>query len=84
MYKVVFITLGCAKNTVLTEYMMGIITASNYILAEDCNEADVVIVNTCGFINDAKEESVNLILELIELKNINKKLKIVVLGCLVQ
>lgn len=84
MYKVAFITLGCAKNTVLTEYMMGIIISSEYILTEDYNEADVVIVNTCGFINDAKEESINLILELIDLKNTNNKLKIVVLGCLVQ
>ena len=75
MYKVIFITLGCAKNTVLTEYMMGVLDSSKYILTENHDEADIAIVNTCGFINDAKEESVNLILELIELKNINKKLK---------
>lgn len=84
MYKVIFITLGCAKNTVLTEYMMGVLDSSKYILTENYDEADIAIVNTCGFINDAKEESINSILELIELKSVNKKLKIVVLGCLVQ
>ena len=84
MYKVIFITLGCAKNTVLTEYMMGVRDSSKYILTENHDEADIAIVNTCGFINDAKEESINSILELIELKSVNKKLKIVVLGCLVQ
>lgn len=84
MYKVIFITLGCAKNTVLTEYMMGVLDSSKYILTENHDEADIAIVNTCGFINDAKEESINSILELIELKSVNKKLKIVVLGCLVQ
>ena len=84
MYKVIFITLGCAKNTVLTEYMMGVLDSSKYILTENHDEADIAIVNTCGFINDAKEESINSILEFIELKSVNKKLKIVVLGCLVQ
>ena len=84
MYKVIFITLGCAKNTVLTEYMMGVLDSSKYILTENHDEADIAIVNTCGFINDAKEESINSILELIVLKSVNKKLKIVVLGCLVQ
>lgn len=84
MYKVIFITLGCAKNTVLTEYMMGVLDSSKYILTKNHDEADIAIVNTCGFINDAKEESINSILELIELKSVNKKLKIVVLGCLVQ
>ena len=84
MYKVIFITLGCAKNTVLTEYMMGVLDSSKYILTENHDEADIAIVNTCGFVNDAKEESINSILELIELKSVNKKLKIVVLGCLVQ
>lgn len=84
MYKVIFITLGCAKNTVLTEYMMGVLDSSKYILTENHDKANIAIVNTCGFINDAKEESINSILELIELKSVNKKLKIVVLGCLVQ
>ena len=84
MYKVIFITLGCAKNTVLTEYMMGVLDSSKYILTENHDEADIAIVKTCRFIIDDKEESINSILELIELKSVNKKLKIVVLGCLVQ
>lgn len=84
MNKVAFITLGCAKNTVLTEYMMGVLKNSDYSTVDSIEDADCIIINTCGFIDDAKEESINTILELSELKRTSPNKKIVALGCLVQ
>ena len=66
--KVFFLSLGCDKNLVDSEMMLGMLEESGYIFTDDENEADVVIVNTCCFIGDAKEESVNAILEMAELK----------------
>ena len=65
--KVFFLSLGCDKNLVDSEMMLGMLEESGYIFTDDENEADVVIVNTCCFIGDAKEESVNAILEMAEL-----------------
>lgn len=83
MKKVAFVTLGCAKNTVLTEYMMGVLENSHYETTKDLENADAIVINTCGFINDAKEESINMMIELANLKK-NKHSKIISLGCLVQ
>ena len=78
-----FVSLGCVKNRVDTERMMGIIRDSNYEIVSNPREADCIIVNTCGFINPAKEEAINTILEMLELKQENLK-KLIVAGCLVE
>ena len=63
-----FISLGCDKNLVDTEKMLGILGKEGYSFVDDENEADIVVVNTCCFIGDAKEESINTILQMAELK----------------
>ncbi|MDP3684385.1 MAG: MiaB/RimO family radical SAM methylthiotransferase, partial [Ignavibacteria bacterium] len=80
--KVSVITLGCSKNTVDSERLMRQLKANNFKLKDDPNEADTVIINTCGFIEAAKEESVNTILNAIALKNEGKIKKVIVSGCL--
>lgn len=82
--KVAVITLGCDKNTVDSENMLGLLKQNNYQIVGDPSEADVVIINTCGFITAAKEESIDVIMEAIKLKEINPQIKIIVAGCLVQ
>jgi ribosomal protein S12 methylthiotransferase len=79
-----FISLGCPKNLVDSEVMMGILARSGAELVADAAEADVVVVNTCGFIDAAKEESVQTILEAAELKTSGRCRRLVVAGCLVQ
>ena len=79
-----FVTLGCAKNTVYSEYMMGLIEQSPYTLVENPEDANVIVVNTCGFITAAKEETINTILALNELKEDGKCEKLVAIGCMVQ
>ena len=64
--KVFVMSLGCDKNLADTEHMMGIMAADGYSFTQDEEEADVILINTCCFINDAKEESVNALLELAE------------------
>jgi len=78
------ITLGCSKNLVDSERLMGQLAACGYKLFHDADDVkgEIVIVNTCGFIGDAKEESVNMILELCEAKKRRKIGKIFVMGCL--
>ncbi|MCK9209821.1 MAG: 30S ribosomal protein S12 methylthiotransferase RimO [Ignavibacteriaceae bacterium] len=80
--KVSVITLGCSKNTVDSERLMRQLEANNFKLQSDPNEADTIIINTCGFIEAAKEESVNTILNAIALKNEGKIKKVIVAGCL--
>ena len=65
-----FISLGCSKNLVDSEVLMGLFEANNYEAIHDSDNprSDIVVVNTCGFIADAKEESINLILELVKAK----------------
>lgn len=82
--KVAIVTLGCEKNLVDSDMMAHLIDERGYELVEDPNEATVVIVNTCGFIDAAKEESVNKILEMGELKETGKLKSLVVAGCLTQ
>lgn len=80
--KVYFVSLGCDKNLVDSEHMLGLIS-SEYEITDDLSEAEIAVVNTCAFIKDAKEESVNTILELAELKSSNLKF-LVITGCLSQ
>lgn len=84
MSKVSFITLGCSKNTVDSQVMMGILDDSGHEITENLAEADFIVINTCSFINDAKEESINTILDIAELKDEYKDKKIIVTGCLTQ
>ncbi|GIP13852.1 30S ribosomal protein S12 methylthiotransferase RimO [Paenibacillus sp. FSL R5-0527] len=82
--KVKIVTLGCEKNLVDSEIMSGLIDRRGYSLVDDREDATVIIVNTCGFIDAAKEESVNTILELAELKESGKLKALIVSGCLTQ
>ncbi len=84
VFKVHFVSLGCDKNLADSEYMLGVLRIRGYAFTDDVNEADAVVVNTCSFILDAKEESINTILEMVELKKAGKIKAIVVAGCLAQ
>jgi len=80
--RISIVTLGCSKNTVDSERLMNQLKINDFELVDDPNMADSVIINTCGFIDAAKEESVNTILEAVNLKNHGKIKKVVVTGCL--
>lgn len=82
--KVKVVTLGCEKNLVDSEIMSGLVHGRGYTLVEDKEEATVIIVNTCGFIDAAKEESVNTILDMAELKQTASLKALIVSGCLTQ
>jgi ribosomal protein S12 methylthiotransferase len=77
-------TLGCPKNRVDSEVMLGTLAEAGYRLVQDPATAEVIVVNTCGFIESAKEESVEAIVELAEMKRAGRCKKLVVTGCLVQ
>jgi len=81
--KIGVVSLGCPKNLVDTEMLMGQFNASGAEFTNNVEDADVIVVNTCGFIDTAKEESINTILEMAQLKEQSDK-KIVVTGCLVE
>ncbi|MBP1155935.1 MULTISPECIES: 30S ribosomal protein S12 methylthiotransferase RimO [unclassified Paenibacillus] len=82
--KVKVVTLGCEKNLVDSEIMSGLIHERGYSLVSEKEEATVIIVNTCGFIDAAKEESVNTILDMAELKQTGQLKALIVSGCLTQ
>jgi ribosomal protein S12 methylthiotransferase len=84
MRKVHFVSLGCVKNRVDTEVMVGVAAAEGWQLVEEADQADVIVVNTCGFIGEAKKESIDTILELAEYKKLGTCEKLVVAGCLSQ
>jgi ribosomal protein S12 methylthiotransferase len=84
MPKVGFISLGCPKNLVDSEVMMGILERSGYELTSRADDADVLVVNTCSFIEAAQQESVDTILEMAEHKKFGRAQKLVVAGCLVE
>ncbi len=84
MTTVGFVSLGCAKNRVDCEMMMSKVRDGGFKLIEDAAMADVAVINTCGFIESSKQESINEILELAKLKEEGKIKKIVVTGCLAQ
>ncbi len=84
MKKVGFISLGCPKNLVDSEVMMGQLKQNGYQITADASEADTVVVNTCGFIDSAKKESIEAILEAAKLKSGGNATRLVVAGCLVE
>src|SRR3972149_6552580 len=82
--KIKVVTLGCEKNLVDSEIMSGLVHERGYSLVDDKEEATVIIINTCGFIDAAKEESVNTILDMAELKQTGQLKALIVSGCLTQ
>lgn len=80
--KINIITLGCSKNTVDSERLMRQLNANSFELVDSSDEADSIVINTCGFIDAAKKESINTILQAVELKKKGKIKKVVVAGCL--
>jgi ribosomal protein S12 methylthiotransferase len=84
MTKVGFISLGCPKNLVDSEVMMGQLKQKGYEITADAAEADTLVVNTCGFIDSAKKESIEAILEAARLKTEGKATRLIVAGCLVE
>ncbi|MGQ0541778.1 MAG: 30S ribosomal protein S12 methylthiotransferase RimO [Blastocatellia bacterium] len=84
MKKVGFVSLGCPKNLVDSEVMMGQLAEAGYEITNNAEEADTVVVNTCGFIESAKQESVDAILEATRWKTNGKANRVIVAGCLVE
>lgn len=84
MRKVLFISLGCDKNLADSEEMLGMLVENGYTLTNDETEAEVIVVNTCAFIHDAKEESINSILEMARYKTEGVLKALLVTGCLAQ
>src|SRR5450432_3935140 len=82
--KIGFVSLGCPKNLVDTEVMMGQLAARGHELTQHPSDADVIVVNTCSFIDPAKQESVDTILEMAEYKKTGRAQKLIVAGCLVE
>lgn len=84
MPKVGMVSLGCPKNLVDSEVMLGLLSRQGYELTPQAEDADVLVINTCSFIEPAKQESVNTILEMAEFKKTGRAKKLVVAGCLVE
>ncbi|HJB34154.1 MAG TPA: 30S ribosomal protein S12 methylthiotransferase RimO [Candidatus Blautia merdipullorum] len=84
MRKVLFISLGCDKNLADSEEMLGMLVENGYEITNEESEAEVIVINTCAFIHDAKEESVNSILEMAKYKENGKLKALLVTGCLAQ
>ena len=82
--KILFISLGCDKNLVDSEVMLGLLAEKGYQMIDDETQADVIVVNTCCFIHDAKEESIQTILEMAEYKKTGNLKALIVTGCLAQ
>ena len=81
--KVGFVSLGCSKNLVDTEKTIGIFKSNEYEIVNNPAKADIIVINTCGFIESAKEEAINTILEMAEYKKKNCKY-LIAMGCLVE
>ena len=82
--KILFLSLGCDKNLVDSEVMLGMLTSRGYEITDDENEADIIVINTCCFIHDAMEESIQNILEMAEYKKTGQAKALIVAGCLAQ
>lgn len=82
--KILFISLGCDKNLVDTEVMLGILASRGYEMTNDEQEADIIVINTCCFIHDAKEESIQNILEMAEYKKNGSAKALIVTGCMAE
>ena len=82
--KVGFVSLGCSKNLVDTEMCIGMFKRENFEIVTEPKKADIIVVNTCGFIQSAKEEAINTILEMAEYKKSGNCKYLIAMGCLVQ
>ena len=82
--KILFISLGCDKNLADSEEMLGLLTGNGHEIVDSEEEADAIVINTCCFIHDAKEESVNTILEMAEYKKTGSCHALIVTGCMAQ
>ncbi len=82
--KVGFVSLGCSKNLIDTEMCIGIFKKENFEIVTSTEEAEIIVINTCGFIESAKEEAINTILEMAEYKESGNCKYLIVMGCLVQ
>ena len=82
--RLLFISLGCDKNLVDSEVMLALLNEKGYVMTDNETEADIIIINTCCFINDAKEESIQTILEMAEYKKAGSCKALIVTGCLAQ
>ena len=82
--KILFISLGCDKNLVDSEEMLGLLREKNYSFTDDESEADIIVVNTCCFVNDAKEESINTIIDMAAYRTEGKCKALIVTGCLAE
>ena len=82
--KLLFISLGCDKNLVDSEVMLGLLDAKGYQIVDDETQADIIVINTCCFVHDAKEESIQTILEMAEYKTEGRLKALIVTGCLAQ
>ena len=82
--KILFISLGCDKNLVDSEVMIGLLNQQGYQMTDEEEEADIIVINTCCFINDAKEESIQTILEMAQYRKEGKCKALIVTGCLAQ
>jgi ribosomal protein S12 methylthiotransferase len=78
--KILFISLGCDKNLVDTEVMLGLLASRGYEMTDDERQADIIVINTCCFIHDAKEESIQNILEMAEYKKSGQVKALIVTG----
>ena len=84
MVRILFVSLGCDKNLVDSEVMLGLLQGKGYTITNEEKDADVAVVNTCCFIHDAKEESIENIIEMGRLKQTGKLKALIVTGCLAQ
>ena len=82
--KILFISLGCDKNLVDSEVILGLLASRGYEIIDDEQEADIIVVNTCCFIHDAKQESIDNILEMAEYKKTGNLKALIVTGCLAE
>ena len=82
--KIGFISLGCTKNLVDTEMTIGLFKEHNYEIVNNVKEAEVIIINTCGFIESAKQEAIDTMLEMAEYKQTGKCKYLIAMGCLIE
>lgn len=82
--KIGFVSLGCSKNLVDTEMMIGYYKEKGYEVVSDASNAEIIVINTCGFIESAKKEAIDTILEMVEYKKVGICKKVIVTGCLVE
>jgi len=80
--KIHFVSLGCVKNRIDTEVMLGVAASEGWRIVEEPDDASVIVVSTCAFIGEAKKESIDTICELAEYKRVGACKKLVVAGCL--